>query len=218
MIDLSAITPTIDERMTIVGCSGSGKSTLGVRLLDAFEYVVAIDPIGFLGSAKSGAMAGKKQLDGYKLVSSPEELARYGAYHKRLQYRPKPEYQNWEAYDVVYHWLFERQNTMIYTDEAYRVMKGMRCPPWMDACVTAGRQRNVGMITVTQRPTHVDQRLFSEANHLVCFRLRRRVDRERLAETMGDLVVSHPAKGHDFYYMKDTDENLQYFELDLENS
>jgi hypothetical protein len=189
-----------------------------VRLLPLYEYVVAIDPIGFLGSAKSGAMAGKKSLEGFKLVTTPDELAHYGRYHKRLQYRPHPTFQNWEAYDLVYHWLFDRGNTMIYTDEAYRVMKGIKSPPWLDACITAGRQRNVGMITVTQRPTHVDQRIFTEANHLVCFRLRKRRDRERLAETMGDKVITHPAKGHDFYYMKDEDETLQYFELDLETA
>jgi len=69
------------------------------------------------------------------------------------------------------------------------------------------------MITCTQRPTGIDLRLLSEAEHYVCFRLRKENDRKRMAEVMGDKVVTHPARGHAFWYMRDEDEQPSYFVL-----
>lgn len=196
--------------MIIVGKTGTGKSTFGRALLPAYEHVVAIDPIGTLGADLKGGC-----LEGYKLVTSPDDLARAGRFHKLIQYRPHPKFHDWQSYDLVFHWCFERKNHVIYTDEAYRVMRGRNMTEWHNACVTAGRGRGIGMITLTQRPTGIDLRLITEAEHAVCFRLLKVDDRKRMAETMGDIVVTHPARGHEFWYMKDGEERPRYFNLDL---
>ncbi len=209
MTDLRSITPKKTERMIVVGATGTGKSTLVRQLLPAYKSVLAIDPIGYLG-----ATDGKGHLDGYKLAQTPDEVARLGKRHKLIQYRPRPEFHYWEPYDQVFHWVFERGNTLLFNDEAYRVMRNNReAPTWLNACSTAGRQRGVGMITCTQRPTGIDLRLLSEAEHYVCFRLRKEVDRKRMAEVMGDRVVTHPARGHAFWYMRDEDEEPSYWIL-----
>lgn len=187
--------------MILVGKTGSGKTTLALALLPAFEHVLVIDPIHVLAD-RLPLLEGDDQRnrDGYVICTSPAELAEAGRSHAKLLYQPDPEHMNWEAYDTVYHWVFNRKHTMVYTDEGLRVMRPSgQAPPYMEACYTAGRQRGVGMMTATQRPSKVDLRVLSEAEHYVCFRLKLRQDRERMAELMGDEVLTSP-KGFSFWY------------------
>jgi len=195
--------------MILVGKTGSGKTTLALTLLPAYKHVIAIDPIHVLK---------EKLPDTFHLCRSPEELSRAGRRYQRLLYQPSPEHMGWESYDLVYHWCFNRGNTMVYTDEALRVMRPSgQAPRWMEACYTAGRQKGVGMITSTQRPAKVDLRVMSEAEHYVAFALKLPQDRKRMAELLGDeRIVTQPAKGYGFYYNSGDGDHLGYFSLKLD--
>lgn len=191
--------------MILVGKTGSGKTTLALALLPAYRHVLVIDPIHVLAERLPllEGEDGERNRDGYVICHSPEELAEAGARHIKLLYQPEPTYMEWEAYDLVYHWVFNRKDTMVYTDEGLRVMRpNGQAPRYMEACYTAGRQRGVGMITSTQRPSKVDLRVMSEAEHYACFQLKLKADRERMAELMGEEVMKSP-KEHGFWYSDD---------------
>lgn len=207
MIDLRGIAPKRSERMILVGKTGTGKTTLALALYPFYKHILIIDPIHVL----------KERLpkNEYRLCTSPAELAAWGRKKDKLLYQPDVEYLDWQSYDLVYHWAFERGSTMIGTDEALRVMRpNGQAPPYMEACYTAGRQRDVGMITCTQRPTRVDMRVMSEAEHYACFRLKFAGDRERMAELMeNDKVLKFPARDHNFWYTRDG-EKVSYYKLE----
>lgn len=219
-VTITDITPAPSERLLIVGASGSGKTTLARAMLPAFEHIIAIDPLGMLGSdGKPG-----NHLEGFKLVRSPEEVMKYGNQktlsgkmkHPWIQYRPGPQYDHWTHYDRVFEYVLLRGNTLLYNDEAYRVMRGRIAPTYLMACMTGGRQKGVGMISCTQRPTGIDLRLISESEHLACFRLRYSADRKRMAEQMDEIVFSRPARDFGFWYMRDGDDKPRFLRLPKE--
>ncbi len=194
--------------MLLVGKTGSGKTTLALALLPAYSHILVIDPIHVLDERlplkDNEDEEGRRNQEGYVICNTPDDLAEAGKREDKLLYQPAPELMTWEAYDTIYHWVFLRKNTMVYTDEGLRVMRpNGQAPPWMEACYTAGRQRGVGMITATQRPSKVDLRVMSEAEHYACFQLKLDEDRKRMSELMGKEVLKSP-RDHGFWYSNDT--------------
>lgn len=191
--------------MTLVGATGSGKTTLALALLPAYRHVLVLDPIHVLADRLPlmEGEDGERNKDGYVICTTPEELASAGARHTKLLYQPDPTHTEWETWDLVFHWVFDRRDTMVYVDEGLRVLRpNGQAPRWYEACLTAGRQRGIGVITSTQRPSKVDLRVLSEAEHYACFRLRLDQDRERMASLMGKEVLKAPRE-HGFWYLND---------------
>lgn len=211
LVNLRDIAPRTTERGILVGCTGCGKTTLAKALLPLYRHAVAVDPKCTLGADARG----RGHLPGYELCRSPNDLVRAGRRHERLQYRPDPAWQNLDGYEQVYGWLFDRHNTFIYTDEAFLIMEGNRIPDAVRACVTSGRERGIGMLTATQRPSGVDLRLLTEAERFYCFRLRHADDLKRMEHLMGGAIASKPAKGHAFYYSGPSLEEPVYYRLSL---
>jgi hypothetical protein len=56
------------------------------------------------------------------------------------------------------------------------------------------------MLTATQRPCGIDQRLISESEFGYVFQLRKPEDRERMADCLGQPALLEPARGHQFWY------------------
>ena len=201
--------PAPNSRSILVGKTGSGKSTLAKAIIARMGWVVAIDPKPSLGlDTELG------YLPGYALCRTPEELVSKAREHARLQYRPDPEYQDEETYDRVYYWCYKRSNTYVYTDEAYLVLPPSgRAGLGLRACITSGRERGVGMLTATQRPAAIDQRLISECDNAYVFALRKPEDRKRMSDCLGWPQVMLPAEGHSFWAC--SDDCCKYCRLDL---
>ena len=187
--------PPRDSRAILIGTTGSGKSTVAKKIIYNYDNVLAIDPKPSLGLVN-----GVGHLRGFELVRTPEDLVRAARRNNRLQYRPDPEYQSVEEYDRVLWWVFARGNTYLYVDEAYLIHRNGRATDGLRACITSGREKGIGMLTATQRPAKIDPALMSESEYGYVFQLRKREDRERVAENMESDVLLTPATGHDFYY------------------
>jgi hypothetical protein len=208
---LADIAPGTRQRGLLVGQTGCGKTTLGKWMLRNYSYCLALDPKISLGTSDAEP---EGHLPGFELARSPEELAELAGSYDRLQYRPDPEYQQFEEWERVYRWVFDRKNTFVYTDETNLVCKGPYPTDGMRACVTSGRERGIGMLHATQRPANIPGILLSESEHFYVFRLEKLDDRRRMAEMMPEDVVREPAKGHGFWY-QGPGRKLTYLTLNL---
>lgn len=183
-LTLKNLMPSRTERMLIVGTTGCGKTTLADHLLEAAKYetILVIDPKCMFG--------GKKGKEGYEMVRSPAQLRRMRKGDHRIQFRPDEKHSTVWDYDEVYRWAYRRRDVMVYTDETFAVMNRSYSPDGLRACITQGRELGVGMIFATQRPKGIDLRILTESEVFAMFALRHKDDRKRVAEFMGEEVMS----------------------------
>ncbi len=192
-LTLKNLRPSETQRGMIVGATGTGKTTLARHLLYGYPTVIIIDSKCTYG--------GKEGEPGFLMVRNPGQLRGVRGSETHIQYRPDERHQNVDDYDEVYKWCYRRQNLMVYTDEAFLVHKGSYAPDWLRACVTCGRELGIGMITGTQRPRGVDLRLITEAEVFIAFELRHKDDRKRMAEMMGEELMTNPPQ-HSFWHWR----------------
>lgn len=169
------ILPGPTDRAVFVGQTGSGKTTLAEHLLATRRFVVALDPKGLL------------KWKGYQRFTSLDRLFKLKATEvPRIIYAPAyEELTDAETMDLFFRWVYERQHCTVYVDELYAITRGDTYPWNMGACYTRGRERNVEIWGATQRPARIPQIVFSEAEHVYCFKLRMPQDRERVEQMTG---------------------------------
>lgn len=192
----AAIAPEPTDRAALVGQTGSGKTTLAEMLCRVRPYVVVFDP------------KGRISWPGYERHTTLRSLANTRA--SRLIYAPVYEElydESGAAQDKAFEFIFRRQNTTLYVDEIYAYAKGDVFPFHYGACVTRGREIGVEVYTSTQRPAYVPGIMFSEAEHLYVFKLRKVRDRQRIEAESGidgDAIFALPK--WDFYYARQDSE------------
>jgi DNA helicase HerA-like ATPase len=162
--------PSPDQRVLILGSTGSGKTTFGAWLLskapfDRMPYVV----IDYKLDDLLGAIERIRPLS---LDELPKEA---GLYHLK----PNPIIDD----DAVEDWLLRvhaTRNIGLYVDE------GLRMPAKktgaFETILTQGRSLTIPAITLSQRPVDLTRYAFSEANHVIVFRLTDQRDRKKVAE------------------------------------
>lgn len=190
------VNPSPNSRGICVGSTGSGKSTLAKAIIRRFPHVLAIDPKPSLGLHDPIG-----HLAGFALSRSPDELREQARSYAWLQYRPDSAYQTADWYDRIYAWAFRCGNRYVYTDELYLATPSTFAGPGLMACITSGRERGIGMLHATQRPTRIDQRAISECEYFYTFSLRKPEDRKRMADCSGFEELREPATGHDFWFV-----------------
>lgn len=208
---LRDILPRPDQRMAIVGASGSGKTVLERACINDLKprLALVIDPKCTWG--------GKDGPPGWRIIRDPGVLNRLKRDVKRILYRPGPELHHTDAWDTVYRWAYYRGDLLLVTDEAYATMRGTHSPDWMRACITSGRELGVAMITCTQRPRGVDQRILTESEILAMFRLRKLDDRKTMTEYMGDEVLKRPPQ-YAFWVIKESWDQPRLMRLKLQQA
>jgi hypothetical protein len=160
-----------NTRVALVGTTNSGKSYLARYLLKDCQRLIVANPKGLPEVPKEFKLI--PWAKGYKLLERGEPA--------RVHLPPQTSAADWEAaFDAI----FRLRGVIFYLDELYGVG-----PPTgsigLNKLYTQGRALNIGVWASFQRPTRVPLFTLSEASWVFTFRLRLKVDRERMAEICG---------------------------------
>lgn len=162
--------PRPDQRVLILGSTGSGKTTMGASLLsgapfDRMPYVM----IDYKRDDLLGAIEHREQIGLNEVPKHP------GLYHVK----PNPVSDD-EKMDEWLYKVWERRNIGLYVDEALRLPTKRRGA--FESILTQGRSLRIPVISLSQRPVDLTRYAFSEANHVVVFRLTDERDRKKVTE------------------------------------
>lgn len=197
-----------DERVFIAGKTGSGKTVLARQMLARTTRLIVIDPKARLDNWDT---------EDYDAVS--RDAIRRG---ERIRVRVLlPIEEDIQPFvDEVIKLAYSAGNIVVYIDEVYGIIDpGDKPTKWLTALYTRGREQEVGVVAVSQRPAWVPLFMMSEADHFFSFRLNIPEDRKRMMEVTGMTEVVKPIYDiHGFYYYHNGAREAQYVErLHLRN-
>jgi len=166
------------QQIFITGQNRSGKSVLAKSLLSLYPRVVFHDrkwEHGYLTSS------------GYVLVKNLKDLVKVlEAGRNRVLYQPTD--PSAEDFDIVCHVVYAIRNCLLLVDEAQSLCPSNKTPYWFSEILRLGAIRNVGCISLTQRPMKITTEILSEAHFIFVFRLSREDDRKMVIGTIGKKI------------------------------
>jgi len=168
-----------NDRGVLIGATGCGKTTLARFLIEDVNkpYSVVYDP-------KISESIGKWPHTFYYDFGQLQE-----AEERRLIYRPPvEEEQDAYAQNRFFQWVYWREHTRLYVDEAYALLGGSNPSFYLQACLSRGRERGISTLIATQRPSRIPLITLSEAEHFYIFRLNLPQDQRRIEEITGITV------------------------------
>lgn len=188
-----------DEHVFIAGRTGSGKTTVAKYLLRNVKRLLICDSKGTL----TGWNADEWTKDNRRKFERGDAM--------RMRIVP-PLYDESEFWNEIFEYAYWAGNCRIYIDELYAVVpNSVRPQEFLKAIYTRGREFNVSMCAVTQRPSWVPLFCLSESSHYFCFRLNLKEDRARMAAFMGEEVLEAIKDKHGFWYFGGDADTPGYF-------
>lgn len=188
----SASRPQIktSDRVFVAGQTGSGKTYLVSKMAAQFPNVIVFDDKGTFPAISQRC----------ERVTSLRALMRKREGH----YIFTPSVDSGELFDdelvnKFFEWCYKRGNTIVIVDESYAITKGQELCYWLKACITRGREKNVGVWALSQRPKMIPNFLMSEAQHVFVFRLTLGTDYKKLEEIVGP-AVNEPLDEYAHHY------------------
>lgn len=189
-----------DQRAFVTGRSGSGKTYLATRWVTGWRSGIVVDSKHRLGRA---------DLPGWELVLGfATALRAWGPEHPRLIVRPLPgDYGRDSPYDALAEriLLTSRPGAGVgwYDDEVVNAAPLGRIQAGLERLIGEGRGRWVPVVTGTQRPVGVHNKVISESTYLVVFQLLLDGDRRKLANFAGEQLLDPQLNtGHQFALFK----------------
>lgn len=91
-----------------------------------------------------------------------------------------------EDFDKLCYLVFQRGNYVLIVDEVKSYTQVNKIPYWLDELYRLGRERNIGVVALSQRPMYVHNTLISESDYVIAFHLELAGDRKKIAETVGE--------------------------------
>lgn len=182
------ILPPSDRNFTIVGPTRCGKSVLARQLLYRNPQVVVVNPKHDWKTRKGDYLATnlselEKSLD--KMADNDYRHVVYNVPTEHLQRN------NSHELDKVAEMVYYRENTILYYDELYFVAGPSDFEirsPWFFRSIIAGNGKGVGVWGCVQRPTWIPLAVLSETTMRATFNLRKRTDRSRMEELLGEEI------------------------------
>lgn len=183
--------PGPDTRSVFIGSTGSGKTQAAVWLLSTCDYNnrpwFIVDPKGeklFIELEKKGAI--EIAIDENELPTEP------GIYIVR----PLPG-EN-ELLTDFFKRIYYQENCGVFIDEATMMTKN---DIWFRALLTQGRGKEIQLIICTQRPSWLDNYIFTEASFFALFRLNSLDDQKKMRIYLGGLTPDDLPRYHWLWYI-----------------
>lgn len=158
-----------DERVTIVGKTKSGKTQLAKRMVQEFNSVLILD---FKHTIR---------ITGIEITSDTARLKNLGVEFPHIIFRVPHEWEEAQL-NELFKWAFIRENTLIYIDEGFSVGTNSSYPKYLKIIAVQGREKNVTLWSLFQRPRGVPKFLVTEAEHIFAFWLNDENDRAYISE------------------------------------
>lgn len=185
---LNNILPAEDDRAVLIGQTGTGKTFLAQYILQMRERVWVFDWKGFI------------KWPTYQIVSTIKDLLE--TEHPRVIFKPKE--NDLEDFDLFNHFFkaaYLTGDLTVYVDEVTGVTKNQVIPRYYKALLVQGRERGIGVLSSTQRPSFIPGFVMSETEHTYCFFLKMGGDKEKVEDQTGILAedISKLPKRHFIY-------------------
>lgn len=194
------------ERVAFVGQTGSGKTTAIIALLDRLWGVRQIQVQDGKGDS------------GWKRLAVPhvtrlETVIRYRwPQYPMVIWTPTPrDLKERDPLDAWCQWVYDRHHTIAVVDEVTLICPGTDPTLGLLSILTRGRDLDITTIVGTQRPRRVPLIMFTEAQHIFCFFLQDKKDRERVAEFTHPIMAQEVPDDHGFWYYNVGARKAQYF-------
>lgn len=168
---MAAKFPGPTDRTYIIGRSGSGKTTAALWHLSGNNFDV--QPwvmINTKGDSNINELVA--EIKGIKTIDIGDTPGNKGLYHVR----PYPDTEALEL-DAFLGRIWHKGNCGVLIDEGYMIDEDRN----LKALLTQGRDKNIPMIVLTQRPTWITKFVESEANFVQLFNLSRLDDRKNVS-------------------------------------
>lgn len=189
------------EHVFIAGRTGSGKTWFARKYLAGYENVVALDTKGTL----TWPEAGEDVTLTTRLMELPEIET------SKIIYRPSWDEMEEDFYNKFFQWVYRRRNTIVWIDEVMSICPNPhKIPDYYKACLTRGRELQIGVWSLTQRPSGIPQVIISESTHFIIYDLNMPQDRQKLVETTGATeLYEKPGKYIFWYYHVEADRAIK---------
>jgi len=188
------------EHVFIAGGTGSGKTFLASHYLSKYSNVIVLDTKGMFDNwdyMSDKELTIVERLTDLENVKTP-----------KIIYRPIFQEMTQDVYNMFFSWVYRRKNTIVLIDEAMQISPNPHViPEWLRGCLQRGRQKNVSIWALTQRPKSISPLFLSEATHIFVFRLNMEQDREKVVDVTGHSKFIEKPERHCFWYLNLTDDD-----------
>ena len=188
------------EHVFMAGGTGSGKTFLSSHYLSKYSNVIVLDTKGMFDNwdyMSDKELTIVERLTDLENVKTP-----------KIIYRPIFQEMTQEVYNLFFSWVYRRKNTTVLIDEVMQISPNPHIlPEWLRGCLQRGRQKNVSIWALTQRPKSISPLFLSESTHIFVFRLNMEQDREKVVDVTGQYQFMQKPEKHCFWYLNLTDDN-----------